>query len=342
MKKVCTLFVIFLLVLSLGNICLADTVETDVILNREIKVTYNDEIQEFQNVNGVKVYPLSYEGTTYLPIRSISSLFESKIKWDGNTNSIYLGEGDLDTTSSKPVSSFIKGNNETVKVLLNRDVKIYYHGEVQAFTDITGKVVYPLSYNGTTYLPVRAVSNLFNLNIDWDGTNNTVMITKEQVQEEKEIAVVYFSVTGNTKTVAELLKDELNADIFEIIPMQEYTDEDLQYNDRNTRATKEQDDKNARPEIENDIDISNYDIILLGYPIWWGDCPRIMQTFIETNKLNNKTVIPFCTSGSSSISGSESTLKNYSDINWVLGKRLTTSKDEVSKWVESLDIITKE
>ncbi len=339
MKK--TLIIAFALLSLLGifSCCFAQSEEVEVLLNKQIKVTFNGEYQEFQNVNGVKVYPLSYEGTTYLPIRSISSLFNSKIKWDGNTNSVYLGEGELDTTSSKKVTNPSQGTNENVKVLLNRDIKIYYNSKVQTFTDVNGKVVYPLSYNGTTYLPVRAVSNLFNLKIDWDSKNYTVVIAKdEQVQKESNIAVVYFSVTGNTKTVAGYIKEELNADLFEIVPKQEYVDADLNYNDRNTRATKEQDSKNARPEIKNDIDVSKYDIVLLGYPIWWGDCPRIIQTFIETGKLNGKTVIPFCTSGSSGISGSESTLKTYKDINWMAGKRLTTSKSDVTSWVKSLNL----
>ena len=340
MKKVFSLLLILTVVLVLESIRLADTTEVEVILNREIKVTYNEAIQEFQNVNGVKVYPLSYEGTTYLPIRSISSLFQSKIKWDGNTNSIYLGEGDLDTTSSKTVSSFNRGNNETIKVLLNRDIKIYYHNKVQTFTDVTGKVVYPLSYNGTTYLPVRAVSNLFGLKIDWDGVNNTVKIQKEKEQEQNEskTAVVYFSATGTTKQVAEYIKDETKADIFEIVPKEKYTLEDLDWNNNKSRTTKEQNDKNVRPEIENNIDVSNYDVIFIGYPIWWGDCPRIIQSLIETGKLNGKTVIPFCTSGSSSISGSENTLKTYKEINWMSGKRLTTSKNDVTNWVKSLNI----
>lgn len=338
MKKVFVVLLILVLVLLFGTIYLANTPEVDVILNRETKVTYNDAIQEFQNVNGVKVYPLSYEGTTYLPIRSISSLFKSKIKWDGKTNSIYLGEGDLDTTSCKEVSSFTKVTNETIKVILNRDIKIYYNNKAQTFTDVTGKIVYPLSYNGTTYLPVRAVSNLFGLKIDWDGVNNTVNIRKEQEQDESKTAVVYFSATGTTKQVAEYIKNETNADIFEIIPKEKYTSEDLNWNSNNSRATKEQNDRNARPEIENNIDVSNYDVIFIGYPIWWGDCPRIIQSFIDTGKLNGKTVIPFCTSGSSSISGSENTLKEYKEVNWVSGKRLTTSKDDVTNWIKSLNI----
>lgn len=339
MKKIVSLFLLALIVLSAGALCFGKTEEVEVTINKQIKVTFNGDYQEFQNVNGVRVYPISYDGTTYLPIRSISSLFKSKIKWDGNTNSIYLGEGELDTTSSKKVNAPSQGTSEKIKVNLNKDIKIYYNDKVQSFADANGKKVYPLSYNGTTYLPIRAVSNLFNLKIDWDGANNTVVITKEeQVQKENKLAVVYFSVTGNTKTVAEYIKDEVGADIFEIVPKQEYVDADLQYNDRSTRATKEQDDKNARPEIKSNIDLSKYDTVFLGYPIWWGDCPRIIQTFIETGKLNGKNVIPFCTSGSSGISGSENTLKNYKEINWIAGKRLTTSKNEVVNWVNSLNL----
>ena len=339
MKNIINIFILTAFILTLGSISFADTEEVEVTLNKEIKVTYNNEIQEFQNAKGERVYPLSYEGTTYLPIRSISSLFNSKIKWDGNTNSIYLGEGELDTTSSKSVTSFTKGNNEKIKVKLNRAIKIYYNNKVQSFTDANGKAVYPLSYNGTTYLPVRAVSNLFELNIEWDGANKTIKITKEQEQtENNKIAVVYFSATGTTKQVAGYIKDEVNADIFEIVPKQKYSSADLNWNDNNSRSTKEQNDEKVRPEIENNIDVSSYETIFIGYPIWWGDTPRIIQTFMESYELSGKTMIPFCTSGGSGISGSEKTLKSYKGINWIAGKRLSTSKSEVSNWVKSLNI----
>ena len=161
--------------------------------------------------------------------------------------------------------------------------------------------------------------------------------TREDETTDKKVAVVYFSATGTTKKVAEYIKDETNADIFEIIPKQKYSDDDLNWNDSSSRSTKEQNDKNARPEIANDIDVSNYDVIFIGYPIWWGDTPRIIQTFIENNDLEGKTMIPFCTSGGSGISGSENTLKSYSGINWISGKRLTTSQSEVVNWVKSLN-----
>ena len=177
-------------------------------------------------------------------------------------------------------------------------------------------------------------------------TTNEVKETKEtnnvQINEkdDKKIAVVYFSATGTTKKVAELIKDETNADIFEIIPKQKYTSEDLNYGDKNTRATKEQNDENARPEIENSIDLSNYDVVFLGYQIWWGNAPKIILSFIDNTNLDGKTVIPFCTSGSSGISTSESTLKTYkNNIKWIEGKRFSssTTRDEASNWVRSLD-----
>lgn len=181
-----------------------------------------------------------------------------------------------------------------------------------------------------------------------DGDNETKTINevkeKNEVQSietsNKKVAVVYFSATGTTKQVAELIKDETSADIFEIMPKQKYTSEDLNYGDRNTRATKEQNDENARPEIENKIDLSNYDIVYLGYPIWWGNVPKIVLSFMDNTNLDGKTVIPFCTSGSTGISTSENTLKSYkTNINWISGKRFSnsTTKDEVSNWIKNLN-----
>ena len=176
-----------------------------------------------------------------------------------------------------------------------------------------------------------------------NNTTNTEINTtqKEKTNNEttssKKVAVVYFSATGTTKTVAEYIKDATNADIFEIVPKQKYSNADLNWNDNSSRSTKEQNDKNARPEIQNNIDVSSYDVIFIGYPIWWGDTPRIIQTFMENYDLKGKTMIPFCTSGGTGISTSENTLKSYSGINWISGKRLTTSQSEVANWVKSLN-----
>ncbi len=161
--------------------------------------------------------------------------------------------------------------------------------------------------------------------------------TSNNTKTNKKVAVLYFSATGNTKEVAESIKDLTDGELIEIVPLKEYTSADLNYNDGNTRATKEQNDSSSRPEIKNTINV-DYDVIYLGYPIWWGDVPHIILTFIDTYDLDGKTVIPFCTSGSSSIDSSLNTLKNYNkNINWVDGKRLTNNKKEIENWINSLN-----
>ena len=152
------------------------------------------------------------------------------------------------------------------------------------------------------------------------------------------IAIIYFSATGNTKQVATYLEEETKGTLIEIIPEDEYTNEDLDYSNDNCRANKEQNDDNARPAIKNNIDVTDHDTIFLGYPIWWGDVPKIILTFIDNTNLENKTVIPFCTSGGSGIETSEETLQNYNDkINWQKGRRLDTTKDSVTSWLEEFN-----
>ena len=106
---------------------------------------------------------------------------------------------------------------------------------------------------------------------------------EEQDGAETKALVVYFSVTGNTKAVAETLAKLQDADIYEIVPQQPYTDEDLNYSDSATRATAEQNDPEARPAIQGSItDFEQYDIVYVGFPIWWGDMPRILYTFFDS------------------------------------------------------------
>lgn len=149
--------------------------------------------------------------------------------------------------------------------------------------------------------------------------------------------VVYFSQTGNTKGVAEKIAAVTGADTYEILAAQPYSDDDLNYNNDDSRATKEQNDKTIRPEIGSEkIDLSAYDTIYLGYPIWWGQAPRIMDTFVESYDFTGKTVIPFCTSGSSDIGSTGDELEaNAGSGNWLKGKRFAsgTSQAEVEEWL---------
>ena len=167
------------------------------------------------------------------------------------------------------------------------------------------------------------------------NSNNT---EDRETPGRQKIAIIYFSATGTTRKVAEYIKELTGGDLIEIIPKEKYTDSDLSYNNSNSRATKEQNDSSARPEISNSIDTDSYDVIYLGYPIWWGDAPRIILTFLDEANLSGKTVIPFCTSGSSGIGTSVNYFKNnYKNVNWQDGRRLEPSQNEVEDWVNSLN-----
>ena len=113
------------------------------------------------------------------------------------------------------------------------------------------------------------------------------------------VLVVYFSCTGTTRGVAERIAALTGGDLAEIVPGQPYSNEDLNYNDHSTRATVEQNTPDVRPEIANEISLEGYTTLYLGYPIWWGDAPRILSTFVESHDFTGITVIPFCTSGGS-------------------------------------------
>ena len=152
--------------------------------------------------------------------------------------------------------------------------------------------------------------------------------------------VIYFSCTGTTKGVAERLASVTGADLYEIVPAVPYTEEDLNYNDRSTRATSEQDHPETRPEIGGeDVDLTGYSTIYIGYPIWWGEEPRILCTFVESHDFTDKTVIPFCTSGGSGIGRSGDDLAKLAGTgNWLKGARLNgnASEDELGNWVAGL------
>ena len=177
-----------------------------------------------------------------------------------------------------------------------------------------------------------------NLNLNASINENVANTEDIGTSSRKKIAIIYFSATGNTKKVAGYIKELTAGDLIEIVPKDKYTDSDLNYNNSNSRSTREQNDSSARPEISNTIDTDSYDVIYLGYPIWWGDAPRIILTFLDESNLSGKTVIPFCTSGGSGISTSVNYFKNnYKNVNWLDGKRLSTSQSEVTNWVNGLN-----
>ncbi len=156
----------------------------------------------------------------------------------------------------------------------------------------------------------------------------------------KEVLVVYFSATGTTKDVAEKIADITGGDLYEIKAAQEYTEADLNWNDSNSRTTKEQNDSSVRPKIGSEaVSFDGYTTIYIGYPIWWGEEPRIMDTFVESYSFDGITVIPFCTSSSSGIGRSGKNLAdNAGSGNWLDGQRFGAgaSETDIRSWINSL------
>lgn len=171
-------------------------------------------------------------------------------------------------------------------------------------------------------------------------SNTSTSETEQKANMENTILVVYFSATGTTEQVARQAAKILDADLYEIVPEDPYTEEDLSYY-TGGRADREQDDPNARPAISGGLeDISQYDTILLGYPIWHGQAPRIVSTFLESYDFSDKTVVPFCTSHSSGVGSSAENLHELcSDtVNWIEGSRFGSrvTKVEIESWLSSV------
>ena len=154
--------------------------------------------------------------------------------------------------------------------------------------------------------------------------------------------VVYFSATGNTRAVAQTIADTLGADVYEIVPEDPYTGEDLDWNNPDSRVNAEHEDPTSRPAIAGGVpDLAGYDTIFLGYPLWWREAPPIVWNFVESADLSGKTVIPFCTSMSDGFGSSGDTLAGMApEADWLAGQRFGETLDaaSVTQWVESLGL----
>lgn len=156
---------------------------------------------------------------------------------------------------------------------------------------------------------------------------------------DKHILVAYFSATGTTARAAEKLANATGGELYAITPAKSYTSADLDWNDKQSRSSVEMNDPKSRPAIKSKKEnITDYDVVFIGYPIWWDLAPRIINTFIESHDLQGKTVIPFATSGGSSLAGSAAALKKtYPALDWKEG-RLLNRADEKSfrAWFDKL------
>ena len=158
----------------------------------------------------------------------------------------------------------------------------------------------------------------------------------------KKALVAYFSASGQTAKLAKTIAGVTGGDLFEIAPETAYTAADLDWMDKKSRSTIEMNDPKSRPAIAGKVaDMVQYDTVFVGFPIWWYQAPRIIETFLESYDFSGKTVVTFATSGGSGMGKTDSILKAVCPAaKWLPGKRLSSreSAASVQKWVESLGL----
>lgn len=169
----------------------------------------------------------------------------------------------------------------------------------------------------------------------------------ENTEKSSKVLVAYYSATGNTKAAAETIADAADGELFELQPAEAYTTEDLDYNDPESRVCKEHEDpdlQDVKLEEVTPESFPNADVVFLGYPIWWGEAAWPVNEFVKENDFTGKTVIPFCTSASSSLGDSGENLAEMAGTGeWQEGKRFSSgvSEEEIQNWIGSLDLSAK-
>lgn len=173
-------------------------------------------------------------------------------------------------------------------------------------------------------------------------TRNSNKDYDDMVKKDSKVLVVYYSAQGHTDNVAKKIASNLNADVFLIEPNDEYTSDDLNYGDSNSRVSKEHNDESLRDVELKNISVDkwdDYDVVLIGYPIWWGIAAWPVNNFVKENDFNGKTVIPFCTSASSGLGNSGKNLEAMANGgNWLEGKRFSSSASDsvIKEWTDSI------
>ena len=159
----------------------------------------------------------------------------------------------------------------------------------------------------------------------------------KQKKETKKVLVVYFSATGTTEKAAKLIVEVTGGTLYEIQPEKEYVTADLDWHDKSSRSSVEMSNAKSRPALKSKPEnLADYDIIYIGFPIWWNSAPRIINTFIESDDFAGKTIIPFAPSGSSSISNAGKELQEtYPGLKWQKGRLLNdATKEDIKKWTK--------
>ena len=288
----------------------------------------------------------------YLPA-GLSELGDSVFNNCGGLESIAVAQGNThysgagDCLTDLATGTLIRGSNKSVipQTVTKIGVAAFRRATITTLTiptAVTSIEKYAVSDSAITKIVYEGTSAEWNTLIKasskyWNMGNREVEVVCSDTA--LEVLVAYFSATGNTKKVAGYIADVTDGKLYEIVPQVAYTEDDLKYY-TDCRADREQGDPSARPLISGSVeDMAEYDVIFLGYPIWHGQAPKIIYTFLESYDFSGKTVVPFCTSGSSGIEGSLSDLKAVAGgANWLAGRRFSasTAHGDVENWVNGL------
>lgn len=334
MRRIVSILMTLIFTMSMVTGCSAEGNNTaDFTLTMQIGnpvMTVNGSEKEIDPGRGT--VPVVQDDRTLVPIRAIIEAMGGSVNWDEETQTAFLEyNGDIIT--------FAIGNRTA------------YFNETATTLDVAPTVI-----NDRTMLPIRFIAESFKFKVDWNEETQTITITKsdetnhgtvKQPTENAKVLVVYYSATGSTKKVAEYIADETGADIFELEPVNAYTDADLNWTDDNSRVVREHENESERNVELKETTVANwesYDTVFIGYPIWWGIAAWPVDGFVEANDFTGKTVIPFCTSASSGLGDSGKLLAEAAGTgNWQEGMRFRSgvSESDVKTWADSLAITTE-
>ena len=290
-------------------------------------MTVNGEEKQIDEQGTV---PVIENDRTLVPIRAIIEAMGGDVKWDSETNTAVLTLGDDIIT-------------------LNIGSETAFFNEEKHTLDVAPKII-----NDRTMLPIRFIAESFKFGVDWDEKTETITITKDtpdnsaaakpDTSKGGKTLVVYYSASGSTAKVAEYIKNAANADIFELEPVDKYSDADLNWTNSSSRVNAEHEDESKRNIKLKSTTVPNwedYDTVFIGYPIWWGIAAWPVNNFVKNNDFSGKTVIPFCTSASSGLGQSGALLEEMAGTgDWQDGKRFRSgaSESDVTDWVKTLDL----
>ncbi len=263
-------------------------------------------------------------------------------------NAAYSGEGNnlIDRASH----TIIRGTNNSEIPSTVTGIGVAAFRRANAITElyiprsVTSIEKYAFAYSTITTIEYEGSED------DWETVSKGTMWDlhctleiKYNVERDKtaKILVAYFSATGHTETAAGYIAELTGGTEYEIEPEVPYTQADLNYGSSSSRTSSEDKDPSARPAISGSVaDMESYDVVFLGYPIWFGSAPKIIYTFLESYDFSGKTIIPFCTSASSGIGSSASNLHSLaSGATWLSGTRFASnaSKSDVETWLNGLE-----